>query len=177
VSCWLILTKKGEDTWAGINSLKTLEFWHAETFASSLPWSSLWPRCASCRSFSAIILEWLPTDTNSFTTTLGLDTGGKPWLVFIQFTLACMLISKHMWLIWKKSLRVSLGPLMAVTILFVIFHQPQTYAGDICRPATASLSTVSTPKMVWTTTFFCRGSICSPPRHASQTRIRRVKDA
>jgi hypothetical protein len=128
------------------------------------------------RSFSAIILEWLPTDTNSSQLPSAFDTGGKLACLY-SVTLACMLISKHMWLIWKKSLRVSLGPLMAVTILFVIFHQPQTYAGDICRPATASLSTVSTPKMVWTTTFFCRGSICSPPRHASQTRIRRVKDA
>jgi hypothetical protein len=54
------------------------------------------------------------------------DTGGKLWLTFIQFSFACMLISQLTLiglLVLKKSVFAgpAMGPLLAITILFIIF--------------------------------------------------------
>lgn len=54
------------------------------------------------------------------------DTGGKLWLTFIQFTFACMIISQLTLiglLVLKQSAFAgpAMGPLLAITILFIIF--------------------------------------------------------
>jgi hypothetical protein len=168
------LTKKErEDTWAGINSLEDPpEFWHAETFAQLILYFTVFfvyapiaPVTTFFLYLCFIILESGYRYQFIHNYPRPFDTGGKLWLVFIQFTLACMLISQLTLiglLILKKSVFAgpAMGPLMAVTILFVIFIN-RKHAGDICR-LPASLSGIP-PKMVWTTTFLPVASICSPP--------------
>jgi hypothetical protein len=129
------LTKKErQETWAGINSLEDPpEFWHAETFAQLIlyfmvffVYAPIAPVTTFFLYFCFILLESGYRYQFIHNYPRPFDTGGKLWLVFIQFTLACMLISQLTLiglLILKKSFYAgpAMGPLMAVTILFVIF--------------------------------------------------------
>jgi hypothetical protein len=121
-------------TWAGINSLEEPpEFWHAETFAQIIlyfmvffVYAPIAPVTTFFLYFCFILLESGYRYQFIHNYPRPFDTGGKLWLVFIQFMLACMIISQLTLiglLILKKSFYAgpAMGPLMAVTILFVVF--------------------------------------------------------
>jgi hypothetical protein len=129
------LTKKERRrTWGGINSLEDPpEFWHAETFAELILYFMVFfvyaviaPITTFFLYFCFVLMEsgyryqFIHNYPRSF------DTGGKLWLVFIQFTLACLLISQLTLiglLVLKKSKYAgpAVAPLMGVTILFIVF--------------------------------------------------------
>lgn len=126
--------KERSKTWGWFNSLEDPpDFWHAEAFAQIILYFMVFfvyaviaPVTTFFLYFCFILLEsgfryqYIHNYPRAF------DTGGKLWLSFIQFILACMLISQLTLiglLILKKSVFAgpALGPLIAITILFTMF--------------------------------------------------------
>lgn len=117
--------------------LNTLEdppaFWHAETFAQLIlyymvffVYSTIAPISSFFLLFCFLILEvgyryqFIHNYPREF------ETGGKIWMHFIYFVLTCMIIAQFTLiglLILKQSVYAgpAMGPLVALTILFVIY--------------------------------------------------------
>jgi hypothetical protein len=124
--------KERRRTWAGIYSLEEPpEFWHAKAFAQIIlyfvvffVYAPIAPVTTFFLYFCFILLESGYRYQFIHNYPRPFDTGGKLWLVFIKFTLACMLISQ-LTLIGLLALKESfyagpvMIPLMAITILFV----------------------------------------------------------
>jgi hypothetical protein len=122
------LTKsERHQTWGGINALEDPpEFWHAETLAQIIlffmvffVYAPIAPVTTFFLYFCFILIESGYRYQFIHNYPRPFDTGGKLWIVFIQFTLACMLISQ------LTLIGPAMGPLTAVTILFVIFINRQ----------------------------------------------------
>jgi hypothetical protein len=129
------LTKKERNrTWGGINSLEDPpQFRLAKTFAQIVlyfmvlfVYAPIAPATTFVLFFCFILIESGYRYQFIHNYPRPFDTGGKLWLVFIQFTLASMLISQ-LTLIGLLALKESffagpaIVPLTAITILFVIF--------------------------------------------------------
>jgi hypothetical protein len=121
-------------TWGGINSLEDPpKFRLAKTFAQIVlyfmvlfVYAPIAPVTTFALFFCFILLESGYRYQFIHNYPRPFDTGGKLWLVFIEFTLASMLISQ-LTLIGLLALKESvfagpaIAPLTAITILFVIF--------------------------------------------------------
>jgi hypothetical protein len=113
------------------------DFWHAETFAQlillymvSFVYSPIAPITSIFLCFCFLLLECGYRYQFVHNYPKAHDTGGQIWKYFIKFTLASMVVAQ-LTLIGLLSLKQShyagpaMGPLLAITILYIIFLNGQ----------------------------------------------------
>jgi calcium permeable stress-gated cation channel len=113
------------------------EFWHAETFAQlillymvSFVYSPIAPITSVFLCFCFLLLESGYRYQLIHNFPKAHDTGGQLWKFFIKFTLASMVVAQ-LTLIGLLSLKQShyagpaMGPLLAMTLLFILFLNDQ----------------------------------------------------
>ena len=129
-----LTAKERRRTFGPLNTLEDPPaFWHAETFAQLIlyymvffVYSTIAPVCSFFLLFCFWALEvgyryqFIHNYPREF------ETGGKIWMHFIYFILTCMLIAEFTLiglLVLKQSVYAgpAMGPLVAFTILFVVY--------------------------------------------------------